>query len=110
MPRRLEFTPQMSPDSRRDVLGGRDAVDDGRGPVKASTPAAARRGIRLLDSTSWETNCSAPFQFLRWLSAVAMVVAEWVEAGAPPSLISYLPVVLTVALFVVAGAQADTTP
>jgi hypothetical protein len=98
----------MSPDSRRDVLGGRDAVDDGRGTGKASTPAAARRGIRLLDSTSWETNCSAPFQFLRWLSAVAMVVAEWVEAGAPHSLISYLPVLLIVALLLLPDAQSIT--
>jgi hypothetical protein len=108
MPRRLEFPPQMPPHSRRNVLGARDTATGDRRMGKASSPGAAGHGIRIMDSLAWETNRASPFRFLRWLSAVATVVAEWAGAGAPQSVVSYLPVLLVVGLLLLPDAQSVT--
>jgi hypothetical protein len=58
------------------------------------------------DSAAWQAMRTPPFQFIRWLAALTTVVADWLAAGTPRSLISYAPVLMIVALLLLPDARS----
>jgi hypothetical protein len=67
---------------------------------------AGARGIRLLDSQAWHATGGAPLQFARWLAALATVIADWIQSGAPQNAVSYVPVLAVVALLLLPDARS----
>lgn len=90
--------------------GAEDAAcgmdDDPRYPVNASRAITALQIIRLLDTRAWRATRGAPFQFARWLAALAVVVVSWVQSGTLQSAAAYVPVLAVVALLLLPDAQS----
>ena len=99
--------PQMVPNFRRDAVNSaRELYNDPRCPAKASRAKAALKMIRLLDSQAWRAMRGAPFQFVRWIGALATVVVNWVQSGTLQSAAAYVPVLVVVALLLLPDAQS----
>ena len=64
------------------------------------------RTIQLIDSRAWRASQGAPFQFARWLAALATVLIDWVQSGTPQSAVAYLPVLTVVALMLLPDAES----
>jgi hypothetical protein len=97
----------MAPNPGRDAATGTDGMnDDPRHPARTSRAMAALRIIRLLDSQAWRAMRGAPFQFVRWLAALATVVVNWVQSGTLQSAAAYVPVLAVVALLLLPDAQS----
>jgi hypothetical protein len=97
----------MPANSRRAAA---NAAGKGKGDlprsVAARQGAAALQAIRLIDSRAWGASQGAPFQFARWLAALATVLIDWVRSGPPQSAVAYLPVLTVVALLLLPDAQS----
>lgn len=103
--------PHMVPDFRRDAVNSaREMNNDPRHPLEASQAKARLRTILLLDSLAWEATRRAPFQFVRWISALAAVVVNWVQSGSTQSAAAYVPVLAVVALLLLPDAQSIEIP
>lgn len=76
------------------------------GPAKAGPGMAARQAARLIDSRAWGAVQRAPFQFVRWLAALTVVLINWAQSGPPQSAVAYLPVLTVVALLLLPDAGA----
>ena len=97
----------MVPNSRRDAVNSApESNNDPRRLAKASQAEAALQMALLLDSQAWRATRGGPFQFVRWLGALATVVANWVQSGNLQSTAAYLPVLVVVALLLLPDAQS----
>jgi hypothetical protein len=103
--------PQMVLNFRRDVVNSaRKLNSDPRRPVKASQAKAGLQRILLLDSRAWGATRGAPFQFVRWTSALATVVVSWVQSSTLQSAAAYVPALAVVALLLLPDAQSIEIP
>lgn len=97
----------MPANSRRAAA---NAVGKGKGDlpcsVKVRQGMAAMRAIQLIDSRAWRASQGAPFQFARWLAALATVLIDWVQSGTPQSAVAYLPVLTVVTLLLLPDAES----
>lgn len=92
---------------RRDAVNSAPELNsDPRRPAKAGHAKADLQMVLLLDSQAWRATRGAPFQFVRWLGALATVVVNWVQSGSQQSAAAYLPVLAVVALLLVPDAQS----
>jgi hypothetical protein len=97
----------MPANSRREAANAAaKGKDDLPCSVKVRQGMAAVRTIRLLDSRAWRALQGAPFQFVRWLAALATVLVNWVQSGPPQSAVAYLPVLTAVALLLLPDAES----
>jgi hypothetical protein len=97
----------MAPNPGRDAATTTGEMNDGpRHPAKTSRALAALQILRLLDSQAWRATRGAPFQFVRWLAALATVVVNWVQSGTLQCAASYMPVLAVVALLLLPDAQS----
>ena len=97
----------MVPNFRRDAVNSAPELNhDRRCSAKAGQAKAGLQMVLLLDSQAWRATRGAPFQFVRWLGALATVVVNWVQSGTPQSAAAYVPVVAVVALLLLPDAQS----
>jgi hypothetical protein len=80
--------------------------NDPRYAAKGSKAKADLQLLLLLDSQAWRLTRGAPFQFVRWLGALAAVVVNWVQSGTAQSIAAYLPVAAVVVLLLLPDAQS----
>lgn len=101
----------MVPNFRRDAANSARELNNGtRRPLKASQAKAGLHAILLLDSQAWGATRGAPFQFVRWISALATVVVNWVQSGTMQSPAAYVPVLAIVALLLLPDTQSIEIP
>jgi hypothetical protein len=97
----------MVPNFRRDALNSApESNNDPRCLAKASQAEVGLQAALLLDSQAWRATRGAPFQFVRWLGALATVVVNWVQSGDLQSIAAYVPVLAVVALLLLPDAQS----
>jgi hypothetical protein len=92
------------------VISAHELNDEPRRPEEASLAKAGLRMALLRDSQAWRATRGAPFQFVRWLGALATVVADWIQSGTPHSTVAYVPVLAVVALLLLPDAQSIEIP
>ena len=64
------------------------------------------QAIQQFDEQVWRTSQGAPFQFARWLAALAAVLIDWAQFGLPQNAVAYLPVLTLVALLLMPDAKS----
>jgi hypothetical protein len=96
---------------RRDAVNSAPELNNDRGcSAKAGQAKAGLQMVLLLDSQAWRATRGAPFQFVRWLGALATVVVNWVQSGTLQSAAAYVPVLAVVALLLLPDAQSIEIP
>lgn len=101
----------MVPNFRRDAVNSASELNnDRRCSAKAAQAKAGLQMVLLLDSQVWRDTRGAPFQFVRWLGALATVVVNWVQSGTLQSAAAYVPVLAVVALLLLPDAQSIEIP
>lgn len=101
----------MVPNFRRDAVNSAPELNnDRRCSAKAGQAKAGLQMVLLLDSQAWRATRGAPFQFVRWLGALATVVVNWVQSGTLQSAAAYVPVLAVVALLLLPDAQSIEIP
>jgi hypothetical protein len=98
---------QMPANSSREAVNtsGKDAGGL-RSRARARQGAAAMQAIQQFDEKVWRTAQGAPFQFARWLAALAAVLIDWAQFGPPQNAVTYLPVLTLVALLLMPDAKS----
>lgn len=98
---------QMPANSSRAAVNTAGKSADGlRSPARARPGAAAMQAIQQFDEQVWLTSQGAPFQFVRWLAALAAVLIDWAQFGLPQNAVAYLPVLTLVALLLIPDAKS----
>ena len=94
-------------DKPRDDAGEAGAkVNDRLLPRTRSQSVLAVRLSRWLDERLWRVMREPPFQFARWLGALATVLTNWLASGPPKSAVAYIPVAAVVALLLLPDARS----
>jgi hypothetical protein len=96
----------MPPDLSHVARCAADTGSDDDCCARKHSPATASGMPRKADSAAWQAMRTPPFQFIRWLATLTTVVADWLAAGTPRSLISYAPVLMIVALLLLPDARS----
>jgi hypothetical protein len=101
----------MPPNFHRDAVNSAHRLTkDPPRPTEARQVKGGLKIILLLDFQAWRATRGAPFQFVRWIGALATVVVNWVQSGTLQCAAAYVPVLAVVALLLLPDAQSIEVP